>query len=869
MRRRIFLTLFIASFALITGCSQDISNTKQQVENKAKEIGFKPQLDEALDKCDNARESDYIRFLYAFMPIGDIADYAPDLYVQAVKASIIAKKEMPWGKNVPEKIFRHFVLPLRVNNENLDSCRTVFYNELKDRVKGLSMYDAALEVNHWCHEKVVYIPTDARTSSPLSTVRTAFGRCGEESVFAAAAMRAVGIPARQVYTPRWAHTDDNHAWIEVWIDGKWHYLGACEPEAKLDVAWFSSTALRSMLMHTRVFGNYKGDEDVISTTNCFTEINVTSNYAPVGRVEVTVKDTLGNVVSGADVEFKIYNYAELYSAINTRADENGKASALMGKGNVVVWASFGPRFGYAMTSGGEPVTVVLNRMRGNVFDDLLDIVPPAEGTVPVIVTDEESVANAVRLKEEDSLRTIYTNTFYNPLKNASTGGIDLSSGIYDKYLIAARGNWREILRYINSLTADQHDAGLRMLDLISEKDLRDTPSDVLIDHIEGYCEMIEAGLPSGVTGINGKVSQNILDRYLLNPRISNELLSPWRHSLRELGHFIDPQDILYFVKNVRIFDEYNPQRLITTPVGVSRLLASDTHSRDVFFIAMCRCNGIPARIEEIEGKIQYYFSGRWRNVDFNVGKVVAPAPQGYLQLVYDDNSVIKDPKFETHFTIAKIDDGKINTLNFRTKEGIEGSMSYKNTFTEPVQLDCGYYLLTTGTRMASGRVLSRLSFFNIEKDRTTVEQLVLPKDESDRQVIGSLNVESPVIVAPTFDKSTLIGCTGRGFYVCAFVRNNHEPSNHIINDFLAASWDKPVVFLYESQEELKKFNPSLFPAIGDNITFAVDSGKLLDQICNNLELKNVEMPIVILADSFGRICYISQGYTINLASRLM
>ena len=35
---------------------------------------------------------------------------------------------------------------------------------------------------------------------------------------------------RQGYTPRWAHTDDNHAWVEAWVNGKWYFLGACEPE---------------------------------------------------------------------------------------------------------------------------------------------------------------------------------------------------------------------------------------------------------------------------------------------------------------------------------------------------------------------------------------------------------------------------------------------------------------------------------------------------------------------------------------------------------------------------------------------------------------------------------------------------------------
>jgi transglutaminase-like putative cysteine protease len=104
-----------------------------------------------------------------------------------------------------------------VNNEQLDSARVVFYKELKDRVKSLSLYDAILEVNHWCHEKAVYMPSDARTSSPLATVSTAYGRCGEESTLLVAALRSVGIPARQVYTPRWAHTDDNHAWVSLYL----------------------------------------------------------------------------------------------------------------------------------------------------------------------------------------------------------------------------------------------------------------------------------------------------------------------------------------------------------------------------------------------------------------------------------------------------------------------------------------------------------------------------------------------------------------------------------------------------------------------------------------------------------------------------
>ena len=119
-----------------------------------------------------------MQFLYAYMPLPDIADYSAEYHLENVDYALKARAEMPWGKQVPVREFMHFVLPVRVNNENLDGSRAVFYKELKERVQDLTMREAVLEVNHWCHEKVTYTPSDIRTSSPLATVRTAYGRCG-------------------------------------------------------------------------------------------------------------------------------------------------------------------------------------------------------------------------------------------------------------------------------------------------------------------------------------------------------------------------------------------------------------------------------------------------------------------------------------------------------------------------------------------------------------------------------------------------------------------------------------------------------------------------------------------------------------------
>ena len=70
------------------------------------------------------------------MPLSDLADYNGDFFLANADMSLRARKETTWGKDIPEDIFLHYVLPCRINNENLDSFRIVYYNEIMNRVKG-------------------------------------------------------------------------------------------------------------------------------------------------------------------------------------------------------------------------------------------------------------------------------------------------------------------------------------------------------------------------------------------------------------------------------------------------------------------------------------------------------------------------------------------------------------------------------------------------------------------------------------------------------------------------------------------------------------------------------------------------------------
>ena len=818
-------------------------------------------------------EREALTFMYAYMPIGDITDYSGDFYLKNIRSSFQARNEMPWGDSIPEDIFRHFVLPVRINNENLDESRMVFFDELKDRVKGLSLYDAVLEVNHWCHEKVIYTPSDGRTSSPLASVKTAYGRCGEESTFTVAALRSVGIPARQVYTPRWAHTDDNHAWVEAWVNGKWYFFGACEPEPVLNLGWFNGPAYRGMLMHTKVFGKYNGPEDIMERTDGYTEINVIDNYAPSAKAVITVTDANGKPVKDALVEFKIYNYAEFNSVARKKTDADGKCSLSAGKGDMLVWASKDGKFGYSKVSFGKDgeVTIALNKKPGDVETIALDIIPPVDGSIPAEVTPEQKEANAKRLLEEDAIRNKYVATFYTEEKAEALAkelGIDPMKT--EDFMIGSRGNWMEIEKFLRETPAEKRAQAMALLDVVSAKDLRDTPASVFADHLNN----------------TPAVQSEWFNEYIMNPRVANEFLTPYKSffaaniepSLAKQA-IENPQALVDWVKNnVSINDALNAQRIPIMPMGVWKSRIADKGSRNIFFVAVARSLGIPARIEPVARKIQYFKDNAWVDVDFEAA-VQTTAKQGKVIASYQPIKALQDPKYYSHFTIAKVlPNGTLQTLNFERGGNVDMGLgdTWSGLLKKPLSMDEGNYMLVTGTRMANGSVLAEIEFFNVEADKTTPIQLEMRESKDEIQVIGNFNSENKFKRADNGEETSLLATTGRGYYIVALLGSRQEPTNHAMRDIAAVKkeledWGRGIVLLFPDEKGYKNFDPKEFGDLPGTITYGLDiDGAIQKEMATAMKLQNANtLPIFLIADTFNRVVFVSQGYTIGLGEQLM
>lgn len=812
----------------------------------------------------NEQEKAAIEFLYAYMPLADVTDYTVQFHLENVRATLEAREQMPWGKDIPDLLFKHFVLPLRVNNEALDMSRPVFFKELRERVAGMSMEEAILEVNHWCHEHVTYQPSDSRTLSPLACMNAAIGRCGEESTFTVAALRSIGIPARQVYTPRWAHTDDNHAWVEAWANGKWHFMGACEPEAVLDLGWFNAPASRALLMHTRAFGDYNGPEEVMSRTRNFTEINLIGNYAPTAMIQVQVLDKFCKPVKGARVEFRIYNYGEFYPAATKVSDQKGIASLTAGKGDMLVWASKDGWYGYRKVSFGidKKVDVMLthsNSLKSGPTYETFDIVPPVEKAVMPKVSPEMASVNKAKLAREDSIRKAYEATF------VTTEQAQQLCPTAADYLVKARGNWQTIAAFVNKHN-DNVDRAIGVLKGLNDKDMRDVTMTILDD------------------AFNARSNQ-------LAQRVEYEMItSSFKQDLQDafdtatIAQFkADPTKLVSWIRdNIAIKNEENALHIAQTPMGVWRSRVSDNRGRDIFFVDLARSLNIESRMDPVTGKVQYHNADGWQDVNFDTAEQ-KNAQTGTLKLRYTPTQTLDDPKYYHHFSISRIlDDGTTQLLNYDEGDsGLEEGSSWSNTFQKGTPLDAGTYMLTSGTRAASGKVLVANRIFRVNPGETTIINLTMRQSDDIVAVIGNFNSESKFRLLDSQlkpmagDAVSILSQTGRGYYVVGVLGVGQEPTNHAMRDIAQMSdaldkWNRPILLLFENEMEAQKYRQENYGTLPKNIIYGIDSdGNISQQIAQEMKLQSdTQLPMFILADTFNRVMFCSQGYTIGLGEQL-
>ncbi len=193
-----------------------------------------------------------------------------------------------------------------------------------------------------------------------------------------------------------------------------------------------------------------------------------------------------------------------------------------------------------------------------------------------------------------------------------------------------------------------------------------------------------------------------------------------------------------------------------------------------------------------------------------------------------------------------------------------GGVSWAKVFKNGVALDAGDYLLVSGNRLSDGSVPVTMQQFSVKEGETTALDLRITIPDDKLSVTGSFDAETKYRLKPDSEPVSVLSTTGRGFYVIGFLTPRQEPSVHAINDLIAAkakleAWNRPILLLTtaEGLGWLKEYSASL----PSNVHFGI--------IPDGLDLKGRRMPYFLLADTFNRVFFTTEGYTIGLGDQLV
>lgn len=734
------------------------------------------------------------------MPLRDAGEYPFEIFLSYVRHALWLRKTIDWCKKLPEDLFVHDVLYYRINSEDISDCRRFFYEQLKDRIAGLDEYQAAVEINYWCVEHATYEMADDRTAGPMTMYRSGKGRCGEESTFTVTALRSVGLAARQVYTPRWAHCDDNHAWVEVWVNGEWHFLGACEPEEKLDRGWFTGPAGQALLIHSRTFGDYAAGkrEEVIGRDGAVVCHNVTASYTKTRKLRIQVRKQDNIPAAHAQVSVEILNMAEYFPAAVLETDEQGETSIRLGLGDIRLQARSEGKFverycnlaedGVGAADADCAVTLVLKDSEAGMKDALSGVsacgwhfaklCAPKEVVVRESVLSEEEVsrgtrrlADAVKLREERFDQLTRHAIAVHPEE--------------EERMRVAGENAEELTAFLEK---DANPDRKKLLDSLTKKDNKDLRAEVLEDHLSAK---------------RGSWSEDIHVQDLLCPRIWLEEIGAYRSYIcsvltaQEQEAFASNPELIWNYVNQNITDipEEEYDTLCASPIGCLKLKMGSAVSRTILFIAICRSLNIPARLDKSLMLPEY-----WADGAFHVPVSRAQASKGTLLL---RNIPGKEWIYAQHWTLGRLEKDHFVTMNHA------GLVFEKETL--ELLLPVGIYRLIAVKRLLNGDQEAAELLFAIEKEKQT--ELYMPdfektdgvmpweknsvpdesqscrklqnKNNSLREEIQSCLLRDILLQRADGTLCSLEKLVSGKRSILAFLEIGAEPTEHVLNEVLA------------------------------------------------------------------------------------
>jgi len=498
--------------------------------------------------------------------------------------------------------FLSYIAKITVTEERITPYRELFEEYgLNDLLKEYtSKKDLAREVNLWTRRYMTFVPTSGRDMAPYDILeRCNIGRCEEMQIFFISAARTLGVPARPAMTPLWAHTDNNHAWVEVYVEDGWRYLGAVEPDYELDYAWFTGSAARAaMIMASAAFPD--SSDIVLRDGNYNSLINSTPNY-DTGHinsrtVKIITKDAEGNPLPDTEIAVMVFNWGMLRSILTVNTDENGHYSLVTGRGSYFI-------------SAAKDSLYALHEVPGVGGDYRAEIIlkPEEPGSVwsRMQYPDPQHPARKENPAWEEIRRE--SEEFYNEIIN-SYQNIPFPESEPDSLLQKVwnkcRNNKESFWQFYRA-NASLSPGFVKLVDNIDEKFLWQANPEQWQILYDFYQELEELDYPEDILAI--LLSPTVMYEELPQRGMKESLLR-WRVGdiEKRIAGIINYTDERYQIDN-----EKSVQSLLPFDVAME-LDFLTAYQLKMLLCSVLRANYVPAAYTRIPDVLSLYFEDRWR-----------------------------------------------------------------------------------------------------------------------------------------------------------------------------------------------------------------------------------------------------------------
>ena len=816
-----------------------LEKNKSRIEAEfAKRAAEVPAVKEAEKEIDTFRPEVALalKFLYTAMPLSDVGNYGVSSFLDYAEHGVFLWENSPYVKKMPEEMFLNYILYHRINTEEILPCRSIFYEDLKERIQGKNMAEAAIEINYWCAEKATYHTTDARTIAPINIYRCGNGRCGEESTFTISALRSAGIPARQVYAPFWSHCDDNHAWVEIWCDGSWYFLGACEPEEILNKGWFTNASSRAMMVHSRVFDTMIPEGEVIGKDGMVTMLNELKRYARTKEITVSVKDSHGKPAEGAEVSFEVLNYSEYAPIAELKTDSLGKVCLTTGLGSIHIsarmyadgeWLHAENSMDTKTEDCCEICLMPVGKEKGIFYEEWTEIDMIAPHDAPVnkdMPTLEQKERGSRRLAEANAYREQKVRNLSNP----------------------------ECRKFLEKENGDSS-MRKKLLEVLTEKDRTDCISQVLEEHLK-------SALP-----YEKNMDADIFVPYVLNPRVDDEVLQKYRKAIleqlsEEEKNMLqkEPAKIWKWIEDKIVSSpEKERSSVITTPSGCLKTGTGSLLSKKILFVAMARTLGIPARLNPHDRSMEYMKNGKFIPVSAETEKKASILLKASADTQW---------KYFQNWSIAKLEAGKYITRKLEAENFRDQVMK--------LPLEAGNYRILTSNRLPNGNIFAAEYYFEVQIGEMKRVELAFRNANLEDMLE---NISIPEFTLRKEDGSTVKASelTADGKHILAFLEEEKEPTEHILNEMMEqeeafSRYAKRIIFVVKSKKALE--TPTLSRALGKlgNVQILYDDfSEIINTLGRRMYVDPDKLPLIIVTNGSLNGIYATSGYNVGTGDMLL